>query len=305
MRGPDISVVVCTHNREEYLDLALTSLLKQDVDEADYEVIVIDNGSDRATADVVRKHADLHENLRCVAEPRIGLSISRNRGIHEATGSVIAFIDDDAVAARGWVRALRDGFARHPQCAAAGGPARLVWPGDERPRWLSDALARVYSYCNYGDHDRALAFPESPVGTNMAFRRNAFERVGDFDDRLGRKGRRLVSGEEQNLFYRLAVARMNVCYFAEALVNHHVMPDRVSRRWFLRRNFYEGWTARIVAAGDPEVRPLPPAFRGRERLVVRLRARSLMEIAGRVAQRSGYAAARFSQSRAGNDRTRE
>ena len=101
------TVIVCTRDRPASLRRTLGSLLEGDYPH--YEILVVDNDPAKpATRSLV---ADLGGNVRYSAEPLPGLSRARNRGVREARGEVLAFIDDDVIADRGWLRNVVLGFS--------------------------------------------------------------------------------------------------------------------------------------------------------------------------------------------------
>jgi glycosyltransferase involved in cell wall biosynthesis len=239
------SVVVCTRNRAGRLGDCLASLADQIATAGrTVEVVVVDNGSTDGTAGVVRGWCALDPgNRRHVSEPVAGLSRARNRGVAAARGEVVLFIDDDATAPRGWVAAHLAAYRRDADADAdvvgVGGPVALRWP-EGRPPWLAPRLEHWFSALDHGD--RAVPFPppHGPYGTNMSVRRAAFAAVGGFDERLGRRGRSLVSSEEADLFARVWAGGGRVVYEPAALVLHGVTRDRLTRRWVVRRGWAQG-----------------------------------------------------------------
>ena len=116
---PVVSVVVPTHDRAGYLAVTLDSLNVQDV-EAPYEVIVVDDGSRDGTAGVARGAGATYIRFD---RPR-GVNAARNEGVRAAASDLIAFVDDDVYAPPGWLRAMVEGAAAHPEAEAFGGPIR-------------------------------------------------------------------------------------------------------------------------------------------------------------------------------------
>ena len=93
----DVSVVIPTYRRPNLLRRCLESLRQQDLDAARFEVVVVDDGSGDATAEVL---AATTGNVVALTQPRnAGPAAARNRGITTATGNLVLFLDDDVVAA--------------------------------------------------------------------------------------------------------------------------------------------------------------------------------------------------------------
>jgi glycosyltransferase involved in cell wall biosynthesis len=90
-----ISVVICTYNRADLLKIAIDSLLKQSLDAAEFEILIIDNNSKDTTQRVGSAYAKNHKNVTYFLEEKVGLSHARNRGYLEAKGNYVAYADDD------------------------------------------------------------------------------------------------------------------------------------------------------------------------------------------------------------------
>ena len=113
-----ISVVIITLNRAEWLKDALISLTKQ-TRQPD-EVVVVDNGSKDHTKGVILSFSD-RLNIKYVYEPVRGIPHARNAGIKNATGDVIASIDDDCVADEDWLKYIEVPFIKDPNIGVVGG----------------------------------------------------------------------------------------------------------------------------------------------------------------------------------------
>lgn len=255
---PEISVVLCTVDRPEYLRLAVASLGNQTIPDTRFEVIVVDNGTGDTTRSTLGDAAMDMPNLRTVHEPVAGLSQARNRGTREAAGDIVLFMDDDAVAEPQLLEAHLRRLADPDGPVATGGRIYLRWPGP-CPSWVPASQESYYSGLDLGDTTRAMPFPEYPYGANMAIRRDLLLELGGFSVELGRRGRNLISGEEKDLFLRVSKAGGRVAYVPDAIVHHHVLPERVSRRWLLRRSWAQGRsdiTMSLVADGPMPARRL-------------------------------------------------
>jgi GT2 family glycosyltransferase len=233
------SVIVCTHNRGSLLAEGVPQLLAQQLPGGPYEVLVVDNASSDDTPERV---GDLIERfpgrLRYVREDRLGLSSARNAGIRHANGSIIAFIDDDAVPDHGWLASLVSAFDSS-MVACTGGPVIPVLE-DALPPWFSTKLQTYISIFDKGSESIPLTYNEYPFGANIAFRKTVFQTVGLFSVSFGRKGRSLMSYEETELCYRIERAGWTILYVPGASVHHTVHAERLSQDWFLRRFYWQG-----------------------------------------------------------------
>jgi glycosyltransferase involved in cell wall biosynthesis len=150
-----VSVVVVTHNDRERVVCCLESLHRQDAADVDVEILVIDDGSDDGTADVVARR---FPQVRAISKRNEGADISRNLGIEQTTGEIIAFIDSDCTAATDWLSRLVQRLAADGGAAVGG---RVLHRGSFWQRltgiadfgeFLGPRLARVRSLptCNFG-----------------------------------------------------------------------------------------------------------------------------------------------------------
>lgn len=236
---PEIAAIICTHNREQYLGAAIDSLLNQDYD--DYEVLVIDNASSDRTSEIVKSKLS-NPKLRYIYEPELGLSVARNRGAKETKASILAYLDDDAVATPQWLRTLIEVYNKYPQLAIAGGKVTLIFPeGKTQPPWMSDELTGNLGFYNLGDQLTFIDQPSlTPRGLNYSIRSDFLETVGGFDINLGRKGKNLLSNEELYMTELALKQGWQVAYIPDALVAHNVSLERLQPNWFFQRSWWQG-----------------------------------------------------------------
>ncbi|MBD2313616.1 glycosyltransferase family 2 protein [Desertifilum sp. FACHB-1129] len=239
MNTPQISAIICTHNRDSYLGAAIDSLLAQEFPH--FEVIVVDNASSDRTAEVIAERAS-HPRLKSVYEPVTGLSIARNTGANHAQGEILAYLDDDAIATPQWLSILYAAYQAEEKLAIAGGKVTLIWPeGITAPPWLSGSLAGNLGAYDLGDRPVSIENPGlTPRGLNYSIRRSFLEQIGGFDPNLGRVGKKLLSNEELMMTELALKLGWQVLYLPEALVAHNVAPERVNRQWFLSRSWWQG-----------------------------------------------------------------
>jgi glycosyltransferase involved in cell wall biosynthesis len=221
--SPVVSVVVPTRDRVGYLDVTLRALAAQDI-AGPYELIVVDDGAGDGTAELAER-----VGARLVRPARRGPNSARNAGIEVAVAELVAFVDDDTHAPPGWLRAIVEGAARHPEADAFGGPIRARLEGPA-PRTCGREGPPITSL-DLGPADREV---ELVWSANMAVRRTAFERVGPFDERFS------TGGDEEEWLRRLRSAGGRVVYLASAGLDHRRAGDDARLRSLMRAAYGRG-----------------------------------------------------------------
>ena len=228
------SIVICTHNREALLSVALKSACNQSVDPASYEVVVIDNNSSDGTREIVHQFREQFRNVEYYFESQIGLSHARNCGWQNAKGSYIAYIDDDCKLPPDWL-SVANRIVEKLSPGAFGGPAFLFFNGPG-PDWFKE------SYNSRTMERGFLAKPSQLRGHNMVIRRNLLEDIQGFDPNLGMKGNKIAYGEETRFFECLVKKYPDeVLYFdPDFFLYHLVRPEKMSFPWLMRGFFAKG-----------------------------------------------------------------
>lgn len=209
---PRFSVVVCSHNGARTLGESCHRL--RDLDYPNYEVIVVDDGSTDATADIARSHG-----CRVISTENRGLSAARNTGMAAATGEIVAYLDDDAYPDRHWLTYLAELY-RSDDYVGVGGP-NIAPDGDGT---IAACVARAPGnpvHVLLSDREA-----EHIPGCNCSFRKSALESVGGFDTRFR------VAGDDVDLCWRLREARGTLGFSPSAVVWHH---RRASLRTYWRQ----------------------------------------------------------------------
>lgn len=245
-----LSLIIPTHNRSERLIAALESVIRQDLPAADWECVVVSNNS---TDDTVARFGDFAArypglNLRLVTEDGPGVSYARNRGIAETSAPLLVFIDDDERINPGFLRAYADFFDAHPDAVVAGGRIIAEYVTG-RPAWLSKYTEMpIANPMDFGDAVRPFPAGRVPGGGNMAFRRSAALRYGGFDPSLGRVGRMLIGGEENDFFERL-MRGGETCWYVPGAVMWHIIPPEKLTEFYFRRLCYNVGVSQRLRAG--------------------------------------------------------
>ncbi len=216
---PPISVVICTRDRTDLLKGALEAILA--VDYPHREIIVVDNApSNSSTAELVARLP-----VRYVREERPGLDWARNRGIAEASHEIIAFTDDDVRPDGGWLRGMAAGFA-DPEIMAVSGlvaPAELETEAQIQYEFGYGGMLQ-HLHCFKVDGSKLstkqlLWTSNYGVGANMAFRRQVFEAVGNFDPALD-VGTPTRGAGDIEMFHRILAKGYSTFYEPTAFVWH-------------------------------------------------------------------------------------
>lgn len=197
---PRISVVVCTFNGARTIQETLDGLQK--LEYTNYEVIVVDDGSTDDTLQIAAKYP-----VRIISTANRGLSAARNTGMKAATGSIVAYIDDDAWPDPHWLQYLAWTFLSTPY-AAVGGPN--IPPPDDGP------IAECVAHAPGGPAHVLISAREAEhiPGCNCSFRKECLEAVGGFDQVFR------TAGDDVDLCWRLMEQGWKLGFHPAAMVWH-------------------------------------------------------------------------------------
>jgi glycosyltransferase involved in cell wall biosynthesis len=230
-----ITVILCTYNRSECLSKALESVAASTMPTSIvWEVLVVDNNSSDRTREVVQDFSRREPSrFRYLFEPKPGKSHALNAGIREARGDVLAFIDDDVIVERNWLRNLTAALVDNDWVGSGGRilPANTFSP----PPWLPlegpNNMGGILALFDLGD--TAVELDQPPFGTNMAFQKRMFEKYGGFRIDLGPRPGSQLRNEDTEFGRRLLKARERLRYEPSAVVYHRVPEDRLRKEYFL------------------------------------------------------------------------
>jgi glycosyltransferase involved in cell wall biosynthesis len=247
-KPPSLSIVICTRDRANLLARCLDSLqhaLAQSDPITWTEILVVDNAS---SGPETRRVVEERQGVRYLFEQMPGLDFARNRGLREAQGELVAYLDDDVVVDPGWGVGLQAAWRENPDAVGFTG---LVLPYALE----TDAQVIFEDRGGFGrGFDRICYGSELPgnslypcgagifgAGANMAFRRDALLDLGGFDEALD-TGPSLPGGGDLDIFYRMIRAGHRLVYEPSYCVFHeHRKEMKVLRRQ------YKGWGLGFMA----------------------------------------------------------
>lgn len=240
-----ISVILCTYAMERYDDFyeAAESILNQAYEPIEL-VVVVDGNSvvyDRVIQDFgSQQNVIIHHN-----NENRGVSYSRTKGAELASGEVVAFIDDDAVAEEDWATELAAAYEEH-DAVAVGGRMEGEWLVG-RPWFLPTEFDWLVGVTHPGfgaDGERVRNTFES----NLSFCRDVFLKLDGFNEQLGPDADSYSHSEGAEIGVRLqSEYGRGVVYNADAVVRHKVFEHRTRIRWLLSRAFKQGVSKRRMS----------------------------------------------------------
>jgi GT2 family glycosyltransferase len=249
-RPATVTVVICCFTEERWNDILadLGSLRRQTA--PPHEILVV---VDHCPSLLENLLAELDSETVLANAFERGLSGGRNTGIRAATGEIVAFLDDDAVADTEWVSRLAREYA-DPRVIAVGGRTEPSWEGPE-PSWFPEEFGWVVGFSYHG-LPTSRATVRNVFGGNMSIRRDMVAELGGFRDGIGRAAGRPLGCEETELCIRAGqrYAASCIVYQPDAVIWHRVPAQRATFRYFRSRCYAEGLSKAAVAR-----------FTGRER----------------------------------------
>jgi glycosyltransferase involved in cell wall biosynthesis len=250
------TIIICTHNRAALLARAVAGA-RAEAEAYGASVLVVDNASTDDTPAVLTALASrAGPHLRIIHEPHLGLSAARNRGLAETRGEVAVYLDDDAVPRPGWLAALLAPYTA-AGVACVGGRVRLHF-ATPPPPWLTPPLHPALSAFDLGDAPRRLRDrpgDEYPYGANISFRSAVARAHGGFSTHVGPRGRHELVHDETDLCFRVDRAGGEIHYAPAAVVDHWVLPERLTPQWFLTRHALRGRSAAVFELRNRGLRP--------------------------------------------------
>jgi glycosyltransferase involved in cell wall biosynthesis len=270
-----ISVIICTYNpRDSYMAQTLDGLKQQSLDQADWELLVIDNRSDVPVAG--RFDLSWHAHARILREEELGLTPARLTGISESTGEILVFVDDDNVLDPDYLeQALRIAHER-PFLGAWGGQCRGIFE-QVPPEWTKRywGLLALHEFDEDAWSNQPRLTDTLPVGAGLCIRRAAADHYlalhqrGDRKFALDRKGDSLISCGDHDLAACACDLGLGTGKIA-ALKLQHQMPAVRFTQDYLARLCYGTYYSGVMLDAERGIHQMPRSLIGRMADFIRL-----------------------------------
>jgi hypothetical protein len=239
-QAPFVSVIVCTHNpRPDYLARCLAGLQAQQLPHSLWELIIIDNASDEMRAPTV----DLtwHPNAKLLTEATLGLTSARLRGIREATGDLLVFVDDDNILEAGFLGIARSIAERRPYLGAWSGQCHPVFEKPPEPwtrRYWGNLAIREFRADLWSNLPRLA--DTMPYGAGLCVRRPVAQRYHAMHEsgvrtfQFDRIGTSLLSGGDNDLAATACDLDLGVGIVTSLHLRHLIPPERLTVEYLMR-----------------------------------------------------------------------
>jgi glucosyl-dolichyl phosphate glucuronosyltransferase len=243
-----ISIIIPTLNRASTLELAIKSFCLQNFSPDQFEILVVDNGSTDNTKDIIEAAISKYPSHKIgyIYEPEPGLLSGRHRGVQEAKGEILTFVDDDIEADVSWLKAIKESFD-DPTVQMVGG-RNLPKYEVEAPQWLEwfwlehsyGKLCAELSLLDFGEQVREID-ANYVWGLNFSIRKITLLKLGGFHPDCIPKHLQYFQGDgETGLTQEANQKGYKAIYQPKALVWHSVSQERMSYEYFEKRYFYQG-----------------------------------------------------------------
>jgi glycosyltransferase involved in cell wall biosynthesis len=232
-----ISVLICTHNGSEKIKKTLDHLSKQKVDPSiQWEIVLVDNASTDATAEVAQSAWTSKIPLRIIYEAQLGVAYARISGMNACHFSYIGIVDDDNWVVENWVETAYNAMESHPDAGAIGGPSEPVFES-HAPEWFLRYSKNYAVGEQYKEPGKIAKETGLLWGAGLIIRKEAWDilyRHGFTPLLISRKGKSLLSGEESEMLLLFKLMGLFLYYSPDLKIRHFMPTGRLNWKYYLR-----------------------------------------------------------------------
>jgi glycosyltransferase involved in cell wall biosynthesis len=232
------SIIICSYNRYELLVETIDSVLSVLGKRNDAEILIIDNNSQDATSSLKEKYSS-NKTVKYFLETKQGLSQARNKGMKEANGEILIFLDDDIEIVENYFE-ISDLIFLDPSISISGG--KVLPFKTDIPYWLPNNFYFLVSIYDMGDSSK---FVKHLMGANFAIRRKDALQIGLFNTSLGRNGKILAGNEEIDYQNRASAMGYKINYHPKQNVLHKI-NEKLNANYILTYSKELGKSGRIM-----------------------------------------------------------
>lgn len=231
----NISIIICTYNRSQYLKANIESIIKHGAQyKSVFELLIVDNNSIDDTYNCYKNLLEEGFNFKYVKEESQGLSYARNTGVKNACHEWLYFVDDDMLFLESTFpelfRSINSGF--------------MIFGGlfspyfvSEKPRWISNDFRKKRTL-NKSFKD--LHIDEYISGGNMIINKSIFQKIGCFNTLLGMKGNLVGYYEEIEFQKRAKEKGFQLGMNPNLHLYEVIRPEKLTVSWLIYDNFALG-----------------------------------------------------------------
>ncbi len=237
------SIIIPTYNRPELLAELLDSLIVQKFNPENFEILIIDNNSKNNVKaqieDFVKKNPRF--DIKYFKEPQQGVPYAWNKGIDQAQGELLIFVDDDIRFHQDYFATIEKDFSGELIDIAGGGKIVPVFEY-QKPAWINKYVMPYFAEINLGEK---TLFPKNkhPLATNMFISKNIFNNIGKFNTELAQNLTTIPPGTyERDLFQRIRKQKIPVYYFHDLVVWHFIPQEKINKSYVKERAVETGKT---------------------------------------------------------------
>jgi glycosyltransferase involved in cell wall biosynthesis len=248
------------------------------MNKADFEIIFVNNSyKDMRIAKVFSVFSSEFPDvdMKYVSAPIPGLSFARNIGMYAASGEVLLYIDDDAVANPDWAEQMYSVFSENPNCGVVGGQVVLI-PPEPRPIDFEEGLGHLWGELKFSSDEFRIVKNEFPSGVNFGMRANILRQMGGFRNSYGlirdgvARGAVAVvcsltkmSGLETGLCPAAIVGhlaereRFSLAHIENVTISRILNQYRMQQDAYMPQDWDENYIAERIKAVNNELRSIP------------------------------------------------